>query len=108
MIRESREDFSRADLSRFHLPRRAKDNKLKLALKEKCRDFLGGSCECCGYKGVALEFHHKDPAQKRFGISQAIYALMAWDQLVVELRKCQLLCANHHKEVHANVPPTSI
>ena len=41
-------------------------------LKIKVVEYKGGKCEVCGYdKNYAvLEFHHLDPSQKDFGISQ--------------------------------------
>jgi transposase-like protein len=60
----------------------------------------GGRCVLCGYDRCprALEFHHVDPAAKRFplahrGLSQGI------DKLRAEAAKCVLLCSNCHAEV---------
>lgn len=63
---------------------------------------LGGSCCVCGYNKVqeALEFHHLDPSQKEFAPSQSGKTMNRLSY-VNELRKCVLLCANHHREVHA-------
>ena len=62
--------------------------------------YLGGKCIKCGYtKSVAaLDFHHRDPTKKDFGISSG--AGRSWEKLRVELDKCDLLCANCHREVH--------
>jgi hypothetical protein len=64
----------------------------------------GGSCVVCGYDRcvAALQFHHRDPAEKRFalsseGVTRALEAARA------EARKCVLLCANCHAEVEAGV-----
>lgn len=64
----------------------------------------GGACSLCGYDHsvAALQFHHRDPASKHFGIgsrglTQGIDALRA------EAAKCVLLCANCHAEVEAGV-----
>lgn len=60
----------------------------------------GGACRLCGYDRcqAALEFHHLDPATKRFALS-----LRGVTRSVRELReeasKCALLCANCHAEV---------
>src|SRR6478609_2278690 len=39
--------------------------------KQKCIDYKGGCCSLCGYNKCieALEFHHLDPAEKDFQIS---------------------------------------
>jgi hypothetical protein len=60
----------------------------------------GGCCLLCGYDRcvAALEFHHREPSEKRFalggrGLSRAL------DELRVEAAKCVLLCSNCHVEV---------
>jgi transposase len=69
----------------------------------------GGHCATCGYEGYvgALQFHHLDPAAKRFalssrGITRSIESLRA------EASKCVLLCANCHAEVEAGVRILSV
>lgn len=60
---------------------------------------FGGSCGLCGYNKFhkALDLHHLDPTKKEIEISKNI---LSWDRLVVELKKCVLLCSNCHREVH--------
>lgn len=67
---------------------------------QRARDYLGGCCEVCGYNkcSSALEFHHLDEKQKEFGISGRISR--AWESIVRELKKCLLVCANCHREIH--------
>lgn len=66
--------------------------------KAKGVEFLGGKCRRCGYNKSmsALEFHHKDPTQK----DPAYKLTWSWERLKPELEKCELLCANCHREVH--------
>ena len=61
----------------------------------------GGKCERCGYDTCikALEFHHLDPSQKDFTISNDHFRLI---DAVNESKKCVLLCANCHRELHDN------
>jgi hypothetical protein len=68
----------------------------------------GGACERCGYDRslAALQFHHRDPATKTFGLSQAGVA-RSLERSRAEAQKCTLLCANCHAEVEwsgANLP----
>jgi len=72
--------------------------------KRKAVEYLGGKCECCGYDKCldALEFHHRDPNAKDFGISSSGITYK-WERLRVELDKCMLVCSNCHKEIHALV-----
>lgn len=69
--------------------------------KERLITIHGGQCCSCEYKkcSKALEFHHIDPLEKDFSISN-IGITMAFEKMVTETRKCILLCANCHREVH--------
>jgi len=64
----------------------------------------GAKCEKCGYDKCmeALEFHHLNESDKNFGLSEKGYA-RSWKRIEKELKKCVLLCANCHREVHADV-----
>jgi 5-methylcytosine-specific restriction endonuclease McrA len=75
-------------------------NKSRRARKAKCVTALGGKCERCGYDKCqsALEFHHKNPEEKDFAFSES--RGFTDEELANELKKCELLCANCHREVH--------
>jgi hypothetical protein len=62
-------------------------------------DCLGGQCAKCGYDLClqALDFHHLDPNEKDFTISQKIESL---DRCVQEIQKCVCLCCRCHQELH--------
>ena len=62
--------------------------------------YKGGKCIKCGYDRCysALEFHHRDKTQKEFCWSQM--RNKAWATIIRELDKCDLLCANCHREEH--------
>jgi hypothetical protein len=64
----------------------------------------GARCEICGYDRCmeALEFHHLNESDKDFGLSEKGYA-RSWKRVEKELEKCVLLCANCHREIHAEV-----
>ena len=61
-------------------------------------EYMGGSCIDCGYNKcpAAMHFHHLDPSQKDFRISQTTNL----EKMYIELAKCVLLCANCHAERH--------
>ena len=69
--------------------------------KQKCINYKGGKCQICGYNkcNAALQFHHKDPNQKEFGLSSKGRPI-AWEKTKKELNKCEILCANCHSEIH--------
>jgi len=64
----------------------------------------GGRCRICGYDQciAGLEFHHRDPLEKRIGLSARGIA-HAVDKLREEAKKCILLCSNCHAEVENGV-----
>lgn len=56
-----------------------------------------GGCRVCGYNEhpAALDFDHRDPAAKSFGIGHA--TSRTWESVLFEIAKCDLLCANCHR-----------
>lgn len=68
--------------------------------KDRATAAMGGKCILCGYSRCvrSLTFHHLDPSQKDFQINCG--HARAWSDVVIELRKCVLLCHNCHNEVH--------
>jgi len=75
--------------------------------KARLVELFGGHCIRCGYAEhlAALVFHHRDPRSKSFAIS-VDGVPRAWHRLVDEAAKCDLLCANCHREAHAAVSRT--
>jgi hypothetical protein len=71
-------------------------------LKLDCLDYKGGKCQKCGYNKcqASLEFHHRDPNEKDFPICQKYGCRKISDRIKRELDKCDLLCANCHREEH--------
>lgn len=72
--------------------------------RERIAAAFGGGCAICGYSKClrALELHHLDPAAKEFSFGHIITRACNWAKVVMELRKCVMLCANCHREVHAD------
>lgn len=68
----------------------------------KIKYLRGGCCEKCGYDKCikALEFHHLDPSKKDFTISNDHFKLK---DAIEESKKCILICANCHRELHDNL-----
>lgn len=78
--------------------RRLKDRR-EIKLKH------GGRCSKCGYSKclAALQFHHTEPNNKNFGITEALRASKSKysrEEIEKESEKCILLCANCHLELH--------
>lgn len=74
-------------------------NKTKI----KAIRYKGGKCQKCGDRAgidrhpVEFDFHHRDPEKKEFSISNVS---IPWKALIVELDKCDLLCAGCHRVEH--------
>lgn len=68
----------------------------------------GGCCARCGFAedARALQFHHRDPAEKEFGLAHKGVTL-AIDRSRAEARKCVLLCANCHAMVESGAATLS-
>jgi hypothetical protein len=68
--------------------------------KKKALEYKGDCCESCGYNKdiTALEFHHKNPAQKEINPAKLYHK--PWDFAKEELDKCSVLCSNCHREEH--------
>ncbi|HDZ76896.1 MAG TPA: hypothetical protein ENH41_02285 [Candidatus Omnitrophica bacterium] len=76
--------------------------KRRKKVRQMAIEYKDGQCEVCGYDRCidALEFHHNDSFSKDFSISEKGYT-RSWTKVKEELNKCMLLCANCHREVHA-------
>lgn len=64
---------------------------------------FGHKCGICGYNKCdeVMEFHHLDPSKKETHWGQIRGSIQSWDKIVIEMRKCVMVCSNCHKEVHA-------
>jgi hypothetical protein len=68
--------------------------------KLKAIEYKGGKCLSCGYNKYpdVLEFHHRDPIEKEFEWKKL--RKRNWESVLKELDKCDMLCANCHRERH--------
>ena len=71
--------------------------------KIKSIQYKGGKCTKCGYnKSVySLGFHHINPSQKEY--DPASLMGYSWKNIVKELDKCILVCANCHREIELGI-----
>ncbi|MBP7216914.1 MAG: hypothetical protein KBA46_06495 [Candidatus Omnitrophica bacterium] len=76
--------------------------KRRKKIRQMAVEYKGGRCGMCGYDRCieALEFHHTDSSGKDFSISEKGYT-RSWERVREELDKCMILCANCHRELHA-------
>ncbi|MEK6913880.1 MAG: hypothetical protein AABW47_04405 [Nanoarchaeota archaeon] len=75
----------------------------KKKLKKEIIELFGGKCSKCGYNKCmgALDFHHE--GRKEEAISRLIKN-NSREKILKEAKKCILLCANCHREVHNSDP----
>lgn len=73
--------------------------------KSKLVQAMGGCCQICGYNksNSAMECHHIDPSEKEFSFGGVRANPKAVAKMIPELKKCILLCANCHREVHEGI-----
>ena len=57
-------------------------------------------CMACGYKEhpSALVFHHRNPKEKEFNL----YSKNKTPEVLEEIKKCIILCANCHRLLHCS------
>lgn len=84
---------SAIDVSNFR--RRRKENLIRVC---------GNQCNICGYCKTksALEFHHIKPEEKSYSIA-AKGTCHDLEADLAEIKKCILVCANCHREIHDNL-----
>ena len=75
--------------------------KYRNDIKLKAVQYLGGKCQKCGkiVPQYCFDFHH-DKDNKNDEITSLIKRHFSFEQIVSELNKCSLLCANCHMEEH--------
>lgn len=68
-------------------------------MKQKAIEYLGSRCKRCGYNKCiyALEFNHI--RDKKYEPTRMFQKGLSWTTIRKELDKCELLCANCHREV---------
>lgn len=80
--------------------RRAKYRQRKVQLMS----LFGCECEYCGYEydgdnSAAFDFHHRDPKTKKMNICTSLENSLK--DLEEECKKCDLICSNCHRILHA-------
>ena len=88
--------------------KQARQTSHRIQLKLECMCYLGSVCEKCGLKDECIDiyhFHHRDPLVKNFSISK--YREAEFDEIRLELDKCDLLCGNCHRKQHFIYDPNN-
>ena len=57
---------------------------------------------CLENDPVILDFHHRNPEEKKFTIGAAS-ACRSWGAIILEIEKCDVLCRNCHSRTHSGL-----
>lgn len=83
----------------------SRENLRQMTRKLDAIEQLGGVCMtegCDETHPVALQFHHRDPSIKKFMVNSKTLSSpkkYPWKEILLEIAKCDLLCANCHSKV---------
>lgn len=85
---------------------RKKNTDRGLARKRKLREWFDSlksrkRCSCGEDRLAALDFHHRDDESKIIEISNALKRGWSQERILAEIAKCDVLCANCHRVLHA-------
>jgi hypothetical protein len=92
---------------RWHYRNREWNTERTLNRRESLREWLderaaeSGCAECGESDPRCLEFHHREAAEKVEGVSEMVTRGTSKGRLREEIAKCDVLCANCHRERHA-------
>jgi 5-methylcytosine-specific restriction endonuclease McrA len=96
--------------AKYYAKNRSDFRRRNAEYTRKNREFLvtyklDHGCARCGFNGhpAALEFHHLNPAEKSFRLSEANTGTYGMEKILEEIAKCEILCANCHRIVHASM-----
>ncbi len=105
--KEKRREYQREYMRKWYQNNKAthiayvrnRDKKIKAWLKEYKQSL---QCEDCGENHPAcLDFHHRDPSEKKFSIGR-LKDYLSMRLLQNEIAKCRVLCSNCHRKRHWN------
>jgi len=85
-------------------------NRRRHALKLLCLEHLGGMRCRCGFTSTLpcqFDLHHLDRSTKEFEISAAISANMPFEDIMLELDKCIVVCRNCHAALGSKHPDSN-
>lgn len=75
-------------------------------IKHRIVESFGNKCACCGqsFEDCCYDLHHINPQDKEFNISKDQFnGAKSWLKIRDELKKCNLVCANCHRLIHAGI-----
>lgn len=84
-------------------PDNRKSRQNRFAGKQRLVALKGGKCERCHgvFPPYVYDLHHRDPHTKEMYLSNLCDK--KWERVIKEAAKCDLLCSNCHRIVHAEI-----
>ena len=84
-----------------------KRKAITMATRQGIRDHiiaykLEHPCKCGESHPAALQFHHRNPAEKTIEVSAVLRRGWSIKKLDEEIAKCDVICANCHLKLHWN------
>lgn len=97
--KQSLDYYHKKKLSKIYSDR-SSERKSKIRKVLSLIKSLAG-CFFCGENAhFCLDFHHIDQNDKEIVLSNQAYSL---NKLISEIQKCEIVCANCHRKIHAEV-----
>lgn len=102
MCKECRKAYHR----KHYLANKAKyknqSDKRKKDLREEFNEYKKTLCcsKCGENRWYVLDFHHRNPKEKDTEVSYMIGSGRSIESIKKEIEKCDVLCANCHREIH--------
>jgi len=94
-----REYYSKKKDTHISRVQTAKQRRIALHRAKLWEYFSINPCISCGESNPkVLELDHLNPKQKTRGVAKMISRNFAWEKIVDEIAKCQVLCLNCHRK----------
>ena len=77
-----------------------RQRRKRLAIRQLLEELKSKPCMDCGmkYPTYVMEFDHRDASTKSFSVGRADDQTSSIRRLLLEIAKCDLVCANCHRE----------
>jgi len=81
----------------------SRKDKIYKEHNRKIKEIKSNACcaLCPESESVCLDFHHL--RDKDVPISRIVHRGYSWERILMEMKKCVVLCSNCHRKVHAGI-----
>jgi len=98
--RECQAELVKAHYQKNKTTYQERDAKRRAKYKDFISKFKDVPCKDCGkkYPPYVMDFDHLDPTIKSFTIGKAASKCVNLEEIIQEINKCEVVCANCHRE----------